>query len=55
MIDFKLAREEGKSERVAYKDLGRVIVEDIKSHGLEQKALTVGVEISASLGGGDFS
>ena len=40
--------KEEESERVEYKNLGKFMVEDLKSHGLEEKALTVGVEIDAS-------
>ena len=54
-MDFKLVKQEGKCERVKYTDFGKIIVEDIKAHGLEQKLLTEGVLIGASLDGADFS
>ena len=53
--DFGLVHKEEESERVEYKNLGKFIVEDLRAHGLEQKALTVGVEIGASSDGADFS
>ena len=55
IVDFKLVKEEGQSERVEYTDFAKIIAEDIKAHGLEHKALTNGVEIGASSDGADFS
>ena len=55
IVDFKLVKEERICEHVEYSDFGKIIVEDIKAHGLEHKALTEGVLIGARSDGADFS
>ena len=55
IIDCYLVKIEGEGERVEYKDFEKIIIETIIAYGLEEKALTKGVEIAFSSDGADFT
>ena len=54
IINWNLERNEGKSERIEYVNPGKVLIELIKAHGLEQKSLTEEVLVCFSSDAGDF-
>ena len=55
IIPWNLIKEQNQGEKVEYTDKEKVLVEAIKSYGLEDKALTQGVGLVFTSDSTDFS
>ena len=54
-VDWHLIKIEDEGQRVEYKQFEKIIIESIKAHGLEERALTKGIKFALRSNGADFT